>query len=224
VNAKAVVFDCDGVLIDSEDLAWEAWAIALQRYGQLPTPADKSLLLGRTASDIYAHFGARLHLPDQVTFGRELNRAIRSLFQERLRVFSDGVALVEEARSRGMRLAIASSSDERRLRMSLDLAGLTESFEVVVAGNEVTNGKPAPDLYLEAARRLGVRPEQCVAVEDSGVGVAAASTAGMRVLVVLRAHTDRERLNGADVVVDELNAAGLDEVLALFSSESRSTH
>lgn len=215
MKATAVVFDCDGVLIDSEGLSWQAWKKLLGRYGIEATEEEKSLLLGRTVSDIYAHFRGSVALPVFSAFRRELSAEVVRAFERELRVFEDGIELVWEAKRRDLRLAVASSSEGPRLRRSLELAGLSNCFEVIVAGDEVANGKPAPDLYLAAAKRLGVKPRECVAVEDSPIGVTAAAAAGMTVLAVIRAHTDRRALSGADVIVEKLDETALDTVLFL---------
>ena len=106
-----------------------------------------------------------------------------------------------------MRVAVASSSPRARLDRTLRRAGLTDAFAVSVAGDEIANGKPAPDMFLAAAERLGVAPGDCVVIEDSPPGVAAGVAAGMRTLAIVRTPGAAAELAEADRVVDRLTAA-----------------
>src|SRR5439155_19797067 len=141
-------------------------------------------------------------------------RASAALFElcaSKLTPFDDAVRTARELHARGVRVAIASSSPRERLDATLRAAGLDDLFEVTVAGDEVEHGKPAPDLFLAAAERLGVPPGECVAVEDSPSGVESALAAGMKVVAVARAPRHRDELN-CDTVVDELTAAIVEAV------------
>jgi HAD superfamily hydrolase (TIGR01509 family) len=202
---RPVIFDCDGVLVDSEDLAWDAWAEVLARYGTVPTDDDIALLTGRTEDDAYGHFSSRAALPDRDRFGEELGESIADRFTRSLEAFEDAEDTLHALHQRGVRLAVASSSTRERLELSLAMTGLDRFFDVMVAGDEVAHGKPHPDLFLEAAERLGVLPEECVAVEDSQPGVAAAKTAGMFVVGVERTSV----LENADRRVPRLTPAAL---------------
>jgi HAD superfamily hydrolase (TIGR01509 family) len=104
-------------------------------------------------------------------------------------------------------LALASSSNREVFETVLELAGLTDCFRATVSSEEVEHGKPAPDVYLEAARRLGVAPERCAAVEDSHAGIRSAKAAGMRVIAIPNASypPDEEALHLADVVLESLD-------------------
>jgi HAD superfamily hydrolase (TIGR01509 family) len=110
---------------------------------------------------------------------------------------------VRELQARGVAIAVASSSPRARLDRTLARAGLAEAFAVTVAGDEVARGKPAPDMFLAAAERLGVAPERCAVIEDSAPGVAAGLAAGMRTVGVAR---DGAALGDAHVVLERLSA------------------
>jgi HAD superfamily hydrolase (TIGR01509 family) len=202
---KPVIFDCDGVLVDSEGLAWDAWAEVLARYGTTPTDDDVRSLTGRTEEDAYEVFARRVSLPPRRRFADELSAAVAERFTMSLEAFEDAEDTLRVLSERGVSLAVASSSPRKRLALSLSSTGLDRFFEVVVAGDDVGRGKPEPDLFLEAAARLGVAPEGCVAVEDSNAGVLAAKRAGMFVVGVQREGT----IEGADRVVPRLTPAAL---------------
>ena len=207
---RAIIFDCDGVLVDSEGLAWQAWRDVLGLYGYQPSDGEIGRLLGRSADEVHDYFASRVKISDEVAMKVALDTTMMKLFEEHLERFEDAVSLAIEGRTRGLGIAVASSSDHRRVVRSLDIVGIRDLFDVIVAGDDVRNGKPSPDVYLEAARQLDIAPSGCLAVEDSLVGVSAALAAGMFVVAVLRPNTDRGNLASASLVVERLTLSVLD--------------
>lgn len=205
---EAVVFDCDGVLVDSESLAWEAWRRVLGTYDVEVTEDDMQGLTGRSQSDVYAAFAARGDLPPQPRLDEQISSVLFELFDRGLRVFPDVPRTLEALTENGIRLAVASSSARDRLDRTLALVELTGWFETSVAGDEVENAKPQPDLFLEVARRLGVSPGACVAIEDTPAGVASARGAGMCTIGVLRGDYTGLEL-GASRVIESLDASSI---------------
>lgn len=202
-----VVFDCDGVLVDSEALAWDAWRDVLGTHGIEVFDADVETLTGRSEADAYQYFSVRADLPELQRFSQELGAAIARRFAASLEAFEEVEDVLETLSNRGVPLAVASSSSRGRLALTLSSTGLDRFFQVVVAGDEVTEGKPAPDIFVEAARRLGRPPEDCIAVEDTAVGVEAAKRAGMFVVAVQRGG--KSHLEGADRIVPALTVASV---------------
>jgi HAD superfamily hydrolase (TIGR01509 family) len=192
--------------VDSEPLARRAWQEALGQSSYTLTDADMDEILGRPYPVVHAYFAARVDLPDPDAFLTELSAGLFAIFDAELRPFADAARAVAELRSRETPLGVASSSERRRLTRALRLTNMDGCFDVVVAGDEVARGKPEPDIFLAAAQRLGVPPAQCVAVEDSAPGVAAALAAGMGVLGVVRTPGGESALAGAHVVVHEVSA------------------
>jgi len=204
---RPIVFDCDGVLVDSEQLAWRAWREVLDRCGISLTDEDISLLTGRTDRDAYAHFAARGGLPDYGEFWEELSGITFRLFDRHLLAFEDAADTLEALHMRGAVMAVASSSPRERLDRSLGATGLAGFFDFVVGGDEVPKGKPAPDLFLAAAAGLRVGPTGCWAVEDTPAGITAAKAAGMTVIAVERGQYGVEDLQAAHLVVPRLTPA-----------------
>ena len=196
MSRAAVIFDCDGVLADSETLVVSAWIDVLCRHGYRPTERDVAACFGITDVDCYALVVASareagVELPRWSLIEREARALIELRYPHELRAFPDATEAVRALAMEGLPLAVASSSPRWRLDMTLELLGLARYFDQTVAGDdrrhgEPMRGKPAPDLYQEAARLLGVDAGSCIAIEDSANGARAATAAGMRVIVVAR--------------------------------------
>jgi HAD superfamily hydrolase (TIGR01509 family) len=204
---RPIVFDCDGVLVNSEELAWSAWRRVLARYDITLTAEDIALLTGRTDRDAHVHFAGRGELPDHARFWAELSEITFQLFDHHLLAFEDAADTLDALQSRGATMAVASSSPRERLDRSLAATGLQKYFEFTVGGDEIPRGKPAPDLFLAAATGLAVEPETCFAVEDAPSGIEAARAAGMTVVAVERGQYRLEDLRAADLVVPRLTPA-----------------
>jgi len=208
--SRAVVFDCDGVLVDSEPHSAAAWVAVLGRRGHRATAAEVADCTGLGFAATYDHLAAvdsSVALPPAEELWPEVQAALGSSFDRGLTVFPDAGACVTELAFAGVPLAVASSSRRERLDLTLERSGLGRYFAVTVAGDEVEHGKPAPDVYLLAAERLGVHPGECLAVEDTGHGARSAVAAGMRVLGVARRPEETGRLLAAGAaLVDRLDA------------------
>ena len=175
-----VIFDCDGVIVDSEMLACRALADALAEHGlAIGMEEVFDRFLGRSFALVEAHYRERSGRPLPGAFGADLGRSLERAFQASLRPI-EGVKDVIAAIGRPC--CVASSSDPGRLKMTLEVAGLAPLFDDrVYSASQVANGKPAPDLFLFAAGRLGAAPRRCLVVEDTVPGVIAGKAAGMMV-------------------------------------------
>ena len=183
-EVEAVVFDLDGVLVDSEHV-WDEVreALARERGGRWHERAQADMMgMSSTEWSRYMHDAIGLaESPEEIN--AEVVRRMLDRYSSELPLVPGAVEAVERLGA-GFRLAVASSSNRPLIDAVLSASGLDERFEVTVSSEEVARGKPAPDVYLEAARRLGVPPARCAAVEDSGNGIRAAHAAGMRVLAI----------------------------------------
>lgn len=184
----AVVFDCDGVLVDSEPLSDASWAGALADHGYTMSAADVVAVRGTSEADCYRYFADRVALPGEAEMQADVD-ARRLAGYPNLAAFPDALATVPALAMQGIPMAVASSSRGQHLRHKLELVHLARYFDVAVGGDEVPAGKPAPDVYLAAAAALGVDASVCLAVEDSVNGADAAVAAGMRVVCVARYGT-----------------------------------
>jgi len=196
----AVIFDCDGVLVDSEPHSAVAWMAVLGPRGHRATAADVAACTGLGYTGTYAHLAAvdpAVPLPPAEELWPDLLAALAASFEEGLRVFPDAAACVTALAFEGVPLGVASSSRRERLELTLERSGLDRYFQATVSSDDVEQGKPAPDVYLLAAVRLGVRPHDCLAIEDTGRGAVSAVAAGMRVLGVARLPAEAGCLLGA---------------------------
>jgi len=194
VETRAVIFDMDGVLVDSGAHHREAWQALLDELGVVPAERDYwRLTIGRPSVE-----AVPLLLGRAMSWAEAQRLAARK--QEHYRrlaaagpVLVRGVAaFVTELAARHVPRAVATSASRRDVDALLTQAGLRDRFEIVVAAEDVRRGKPDPEVYLLAARGLGVAPEHCLVFEDAVVGVQAARVAGMRTIGVSTAHTETE--------------------------------
>ena len=204
---QAVVFDLDGVLLQSE----EVWDAVRERYvrergGRYDEEVQRAMM-GMSAPDWSRFLHEEAHVPDDPDeINSEVVRRMLEAYRRELPLLPGAVAAVRRAAA-AFPLALASSSNREVFEEVLDLAGIAGCFRATVSAEEVERGKPAPDVYLEAARRLGAATERCTAVEDSHAGIRSAKSAGMRIVAIPNAAypPDEEALELADVVVRSLD-------------------
>jgi len=207
----AVVFDMDGVLVDTEHLWDEVREELTAEWGGRYTPEAQRAMMGMSSHEWsrYLHEVVGLREPPDV-INAEVVRRMLARYEVDLPVVPGAVQAVRGLAEAGFRLALASSSNRELIDTVLRELGLTELFEVTVSSEEVARGKPAPDVYLEAAERLGLDPARCVAVEDSASGIRSAHAAGMRVIAYPNRHyppTD-DALALADTAVTSVAEVG----------------
>jgi len=202
----AVVFDLDGVILDSEHVWDEAREqLARERGSQWHANAQRDMM-GMSSPEWSRYMHDVIGLPEPPEeISAEVVERLTAIYHERLPLVPGAAQAVERLAERWP-LAIASSSNRPLIDLVLELAGLAARFRATVSSEEVPRGKPAPDVYLEAARRLGVAPERCAAIEDSTNGLRAAAGAGMRVVAVPNPSypPDPDALAQADSVVESV--------------------
>jgi beta-phosphoglucomutase family hydrolase len=197
---KALIFDLDGVIIDSMPLHTEAWRLYLKRLGIAANDSDiAGRMHGRRNDDIVAEFISGDLAPTEIfAHGAAKERLYRELMRSQLnRYLVPGIVAFLD-RWRGFPLGVASNAEPANVDFVLDGAGLRDRFQVIVNGQQVDRPKPFPDVYLRASELLGVHPRDCVVFEDSPAGVEAALAAGMRVVAV---QTHSADLKGVDLAI-----------------------
>jgi HAD superfamily hydrolase (TIGR01509 family) len=199
---ELVIFDCDGVLVDSERLAIRVDVEVLARLGWHLSEAEViERFVGVSDADFRREVETHLGYPLPPDWEAEVEPLYRSVFSAELRPVEGVVDAVDRIY---LPKCVASSGTHEKIRFTLGLTGLYDRFDGrIFSATEVARGKPAPDLFNYAAERMGVEPRACAVVEDSALGVAAARAAGMRVLAYAGGVTPAAKLAGPSTIVFE---------------------
>jgi HAD superfamily hydrolase (TIGR01509 family) len=204
---EAVVFDMDGVLIQSEEVWDEVREHYVRERGGRYDAEIQRAMMGMSSTEWSRYLHEHAGVPDEPdAINAEVVRRMLAAYRDHLPLIPGAIDAVKRLAAR-FRLGLASSSNRELIDTVLDVAGLARYFAATVSSEEVARGKPAPDVYLEAARRLEVAPERCAAVEDSHGGIRSAKSAGMRVLAIPNPTypPDDEALEQADVTLASLD-------------------
>lgn len=209
---RPLLFDMDGVLLDSNSVHAQAWIAYNRRFGVETTEAMLESMYGRHNREILRGFlGAQLTDAEVMAHGAAKEALYREMMEPQLEQrLVPGLRQFLE-RHADSPMALASNAERANLTMVLRLAGLERFFSVVVDGNQVARPKPAPDIYLKAAELLGAERASCIVFEDSHAGVAAGRAAGMEVVALRTTHRDFE---DAQLVIDDFNDPGLERWLS----------
>jgi HAD superfamily hydrolase (TIGR01509 family) len=211
---QAVIFDLDGLLLDSES-AWDGGRKALVAEHGLEWPDGATeAMLGMSAPEWSAYVHERLGVPlEPPEISDRVVAHVLETYEQRLPLLPGAEQAVARIAERWP-LALASSSNKQVIDRVMETSGWGEVFRTWVSSEEVGRGKPAPDVYREAARRLGSAPERVAAIEDSAAGIQSAKAGGMRVIAIPNPHfpPPEETLREADVVLDSLAELTLDAV------------
>lgn len=216
-NGMGVIFDLDGVLVDTGWAHRQSWFDLAEREG-----------FSMSDEFFYSTFGMQNYMIIPMLIGRQLPRdevdrmsdwkehRYREIITDHLEPAAGAMALLDDLKNAGFRIAVGSSAPRANLDLVLDSASLRNWFDACVSGEQVEHGKPAPDTFLKAAEGLRLAPDRCAVVEDAVQGVEAGKAAGMPVAAVTTTRR-REDLAAADIVVDsltELSAADFVELLS----------
>ena len=210
MSYKAILFDMDGVIVDSEPLHVAAFQAALKRYGHSLTDEQyKQHFAGRTDEAGFKQYfdfiGEKVDLP---VIMDEKASAYLELAADQLVPYPGVIEFIRDLASRNILLALVTGSLRAEAEIVLKAFGISEFFSVVVAAEDITHSKPNPEGYLKAANALNTNPTDCVVIEDAPSGVKAANAAGIRCLAVTTTHASEE-LKDAAAVVDQLTLSSL---------------
>ncbi|GBD37943.1 2-deoxyglucose-6-phosphate phosphatase [bacterium HR37] len=203
---KAVIFDMDGVMIDSEPIWEKTEKILLKRREINYEPAYREKIVGLNQRDSALLLKETFGLPESIEeLIEERISILLELYKKELKPIPGLIHLLEQLKGNGFLIALASSSPLRVINFVLDQFSLKSFFSAIVSGEMVGRGKPYPDIYLYVADKLRVTPNECVVIEDSINGVRAAKRAGMRCIAIPDKRLPLDKFTEADVVVDRLS-------------------
>jgi beta-phosphoglucomutase-like phosphatase (HAD superfamily) len=206
---KAVIFDLDGLLVDSEPVWFRVRTEMFQRFGMTWTNEDQKALMGRSTLAWIEYVEDKLQgkLSQDEIVHQTLDGMVQFYRSGEVRLML-GAQKALDFCGRNNVLGLASGSPRILIDAALESNGWKNSFSKILSSDEVVNGKPAPDVYWETMKRLKVEPEECVVVEDSGSGILAGKAAGARVIAVPNEHLmpPAEVLAKADMVIDSLTS------------------
>ncbi|MBX9692110.1 MAG: HAD family hydrolase [Cyanobacteria bacterium] len=202
---KAMIFDMDGTLVDSEPLHLMAYQTVLRPLGVEFGENSNQKYLGMKDSEIVVDIGRAFSL--SISTDELLQRkddCFYALAEKEARLIEGVLETIESAREAGLKLAVASSSSMQTIRFITQTLNILQHFDELISGDDVKRGKPAPDIFLLAAARLGLSPSQCIVIEDTDAGVLAAKGAGMTCIAVPCAATEHQNHSEADARIPSL--------------------
>ena len=217
----AVIFDMDGVLVDSYHAHFESWKRLYGELGVEYTEATFTADFGRTSRDILRRtLGEELADQHVAEMDRRKEEFYRDVLRENFPVMDGAAELIHALADNGFRLAIGSSGPPENVALVVEKLSGGQRFDVAVTGADVTRGKPDPQVFLLAAERLGVPSASCAVVEDAVHGVTAAQRAGMAA-IALTGTLERDELAAADAVVDSLRQLSPERIRALITARAK---
>jgi HAD superfamily hydrolase (TIGR01509 family) len=216
---KAVIFDMDGVIVDSEPLHKKVERILLAPYGIHPSDEELNSYMGiemKVLITMYIRkYDMRVSFDDLYS---DYKKHLFQVFSREIRAIPSAVGLIHGLKQSGLKLAVGSSAYRDLVLLVLKTLNLAEAFDAVVSGDDVRNGKPNPDIFLEAAKRLGCAPGECAVIEDSRNGVAAAKAAGMVCAGYQNPNSAGQDLRLADRIVRTLDDLDYEKLRQLVDS------
>jgi beta-phosphoglucomutase family hydrolase len=203
---KGVIFDMDGVIVLTEHAHWLAWQAAAQRINATLDYATFLSCFGRVNADcIRIMFGEHIPHGESLRIADEKEHAFREIIRSNVPLAPGLLPLLDNLARANARLAVGSSAPPENVALVLDAGSIRQSFQAVVDGSQVTRGKPAPDVFLQAAALLAIQPARCAVIEDAPAGIQAAKAAGMLGVGVATTHKAHELTDaGADIVYPTL--------------------
>lgn len=213
---KAVIFDMDGVLVDSERIHYLAYNKLLRKHGkEISKEYFKRKLFGVPAKQnfikIFSEQGENIDETKSDELAKEKDKYYREISQSELTSFDGATELLKLLRKNGLKTALATSASKENVEMVIKKFGWENYFDAVVTADDVKKGKPDPEIFLKAGKFLGVNSQECIVIEDSKHGIEAAKKAGMKCIAVTTTHKKAE-LNAADLAIDSVKEIRIEKI------------
>jgi len=220
---KAVIFDLDGVLADTEHMSSQADDTVLARHGIWLTEEEKIRAYGRRMEEIFGDVirdrGLRIDVSKLVG---EKDSTFEELIKGSLKPMQGAGKILAALKKTGLKIGLATSSGSKKMENTLNELSISGYFDVMSSGDHVQKGKPHPEVYIKTAKKLGVEPAECIVVEDSEFGIMSAKAAGMMCIAIKSPNTRGQDFSGADYLADSL--AGVEkEIERVVKAERRTS-
>ena len=216
-TSKAVIWDMDGVIADTAPYHLKAWQGVFRERGVNFTGEDFRHNFGQRNDTIIRNtLGADISQSEIDVIASDKERNFRHRVKQNIKPLPGAIKLITSLKEDGFSMALASSAPMENIQLVIQGLGIKSSFQAIVSGREVTEGKPSPQVFLLAAERLGVEPRDCIVIEDAIAGVTAAKRAGMYCMALASTHP-RHSLMEADLIVDTLEAVSAKDIGGLFN-------
>ncbi|MCL2480326.1 MAG: HAD family phosphatase [Spirochaetaceae bacterium] len=215
---QAVIFDMDGVLVDSEIYHFEAEKLILEKIGISIQEEEIHSFVGLAMDKMWERVKKKYHLKKSVSKLVEEDTIFRVNYFRNVGEIPpiDGVKeLIEAIKTEGLKTAVASSSHPDLIKTVLEASNLLQYFPVYLSGFQVKHGKPDPDIFLETAAKLGVKPKNCIVIEDSYNGVTAAKKAGMKCIGYQNPSSGKQDISSADLIIKNFDQLNMDLLKSL---------
>lgn len=212
---KAVIFDLDGVIVESENAHIEAERQVFLKHNLVISAEELHRYTGTTAKVMFTELIARYRL---ATTFEEINhqkeKILLKLLEQDAEPTRGVLSLIRELKRRDIRLAIGSSSTRKLIDYVLTKLNITSLFDCILAAEDVEHSKPNPEIFLKAATKLGVSPNLCLVIEDAKLGVEAAKSAGMKCIGYRNPHSGNQDLSKADITTDDFSKLDIEKMIA----------
>jgi len=216
-KTKAVIWDMDGVIADTAPYHFRAWQEVFQKRGVDFTEDDFRRKFGQRNDAIIRNtLGEDISQSEIDVIASDKEKNFRQRVRQNIKPLPGAIKLITSLKQHGFSMALASSAPMENIQLVTRGLGIESSFQAIVSGREVNEGKPSPQGFLLAAQKLGVEPKNCIVIEDAVAGVTAAKRAGMRCLAVANTHP-RISLTEADLIVDTLEEVTMDDLEELLN-------
>ncbi|AHB41465.1 HAD family hydrolase [candidate division SR1 bacterium RAAC1_SR1_1] len=216
---QAIIFDMDGVLVIGTGYVWKSFSIVLNKYGIDISQSDRKKYLGKSLADQIKMWKEEYNIQQDIIledFAKEALTYQLEFMKNELHPDKDVQKLIAEAKEKGIKIAVGTSSHKERAITMLKLVGVFDKIDALATFEDVENAKPAPDIFLKAAELMNIQPENCLVIEDALNGIEAARAAHMKVIGKVGPHHTKEELEIADFVFENFDEITLQNIENLF--------
>lgn len=215
---KGVIFDMDGVLVDNREAHLDAYEEFAKRYGKKADRQKQLSMFGMSSADILPKLLGDEFVKERgvEALGVEYEEIYRDIYKETMEPTPGLIEFIDEARAKGLKCAVGSSGPMVNIEFVLKGCGIEDKFDAIANSEMVENAKPEPDIFLLAAEKMGVKPENCLVIEDAFTGIKAARAAGMKVIAMATTHSKEElKDTDNDLLVDDFRDLSYDIISKL---------